>query len=97
MSDPASSTLDPAELARRSDELSELLAIIRPAIEADGGELHLIAADVITGVVRVALSGACGSCSVSSMTLEGGIERILHQRLAWFTSLEGEVWGGTEA
>jgi Fe-S cluster biogenesis protein NfuA len=79
----------------RADRLSKLQGIIdlmRPAVQADGGDLVLVRADVESGVVEVQLQGACSSCAVSSATLAGGVERILRDRLDWVT----EVIGGLD-
>jgi len=79
----------------RSERLSKLAGIIdlmRPAVQADGGDLVLVRADVETGVIEVQLQGACSSCAVSSATLSGGVERILRERLPWVT----EVIGGLD-
>jgi Fe-S cluster biogenesis protein NfuA len=48
---------------------------IRPSLQADGGDVELV--DVEDGVVKVRLTGACGGCPMSQMTLKMGIERIL--------------------
>ena len=64
---------------------------MRPAVQADGGDLILVRADVEQGVVEVQLSGACSSCAISSDTLSGGVERILKDRLAWVTEVIGGV------
>ena len=49
---------------------------IRPALKADGGDVELV--DVTTdGVVKVRLTGACGGCPMSQMTLKMGIEKAL--------------------
>jgi Fe-S cluster biogenesis protein NfuA len=87
---------------RRVRDLFELMEVVRPAVEADGGTLRLVSADTDSGVVVVELAGACGSCEVAGMTLEGGISRILRQRLDWVTDVSGSVkedplatgWGG---
>ena len=50
-----------------------------------------VSADVVTGVVEVQLQGACSSCAVSSSTLQGGVERILQDRLPWVTEVLGGV------
>ncbi len=63
--------------------------LMRPAVQADGGDLVLVRADVETGVVEVQLQGACSSCAVSSATLSGGVERILRDRLPWVTEVVG--------
>ena len=76
---------------RRIRDLLELIDVVRPAVEADGGTLHLRAVDTDSGEVTVELAGACGSCAVASLTLEGGITRIMKQRLDWVTEVHGMV------
>ena len=56
-----------------------------------GGDLVLVRADVESGVVEVQLQGACSSCAISSSTLEGGVTRILTDRLDWVTQVIGGV------
>ena len=46
-------------------QLQALIELMRPAVQADGGDLVLVSADVETGVVEVQLQGACSSCAVS--------------------------------
>ena len=64
---------------------------MRPAVQADGGDLELVGFDVETGEVEVELRGACSSCAISSATLQGGVERILKGRLDWVTEVRGGV------
>lgn len=71
--------------------MNALLDLMRPSVQADGGDLVLIRADVETGVVEVQLQGACSSCAISSSTLEGGVTRILTDRLDWVTRVVGGV------
>lgn len=52
---------------------------IRPSLMADGGNVELV--DVEDGVVKVRLTGACGGCPMSQMTLKMGIERLLKQEI----------------
>lgn len=59
------------------DKIEEVLAQIRPQLEADGGNVELV--DVNDGTVSVRLTGACAGCPMSTMTLKGGIERILKE------------------
>lgn len=76
----------------RADRLTKLRGIIdlmRPAVQADGGDLVLVRADVESGVVEVQLQGACSSCAISEATLSGGVERILRDRLPWVTDVIG--------
>lgn len=62
-------------------KVQEVLELIRPALQADGGDVELV--DVTDdGIVSVRLTGACGSCPMSTMTLKMGIERTLKSKLA---------------
>lgn len=61
------------------EKVEAALAEVRPALQADGGGVELI--DIKDGVVRVKLTGACGGCPMSTMTLKAGIERILKERV----------------
>ena len=61
-------------------KVQEALELIRPALQADGGDVELV--DVSAdGVVSVKLTGACGSCPMSTMTLKMGIERTLVEKV----------------
>lgn len=53
---------------------------IKPSLQADGGDVELIEAGE-DGIVKVKLTGACGSCPMSQMTLKMGIERILKEEV----------------
>jgi Fe-S cluster biogenesis protein NfuA len=83
--------LTDAERGERLQALNGIIELMRPAVQADGGDLALLFADVATGVVEVQLQGACSSCAISSSTLQGGVERILHDRLPWVTEVRGGV------
>src|SRR5580704_15922832 len=83
--------LSDAERAERLSKLQGIIDLMRPAVQADGGDLMLVRADVESGVVEVQLQGACSSCAVSSATLSGGVERILRDRLEWVTEVVGGV------
>ncbi len=76
---------------RRLAELNELIDLIRPAVQSDGGDLVLLSADVESGVIEVQLQGSCSSCAISSTTLQAGVERILKERLDWLTEVLGSV------
>jgi Fe-S cluster biogenesis protein NfuA len=89
--DEAPAPLSDEERGERLAALTSIIELMRPAVQADGGDLALISADVVTGVVEVQLQGACSSCAVSSSTLQGGVERILRQRLDWVTEVVGGV------
>jgi len=89
--DPAAPALTDQERGERLAALTALIELMRPAVQADGGDLALLSADVVTGVVEVQLQGACSSCAVSASTLQGGVERILTDRLDWVTEVLGGV------
>ncbi len=61
------------------EKVEEILEMIRPSLVADGGNVELV--DVVGGVVKVKLVGACAGCPMSTMTLKDGIERILKQEI----------------
>jgi Fe-S cluster biogenesis protein NfuA len=77
--------------AKRITALLEVLEVISPVVEADGGSLNLLAVDVATGVVQLQLAGACGSCAVAGLTLNDGVDRIIKGRLDWVTEVVGSV------
>jgi len=87
----AQGTVSDEERADRLEHLTELIDLIRPAVQADGGDLVLVSADVITGVVEVQLQGSCSSCAISATTLQAGVSRILQERLDWVTEVIGGV------
>jgi len=89
--DDSPAALTDEERGARLAALTAIIELMRPAVQADGGDLVLVAADVVTGVVEVQLQGACSSCAVSSSTLQGGVERILRDRLDWVTEVQGGV------
>ncbi len=60
-------------------DVEKALAGIRPALQADGGDVELV--EVKGGVVKLRLSGACGTCPMAAMTLKMGVERALKQQL----------------
>jgi Fe-S cluster biogenesis protein NfuA len=61
------------------EQVQEVLNIIRPSLQADGGDVELV--DVKDGVVSVRLKGACSGCPMSTMTLKKGIERFLKEKI----------------
>jgi Fe-S cluster biogenesis protein NfuA len=69
------------------EQLMEAIEVIRPALQADGGDMTLVAVDEETGRVDIELVGACGSCPASTMTLKAGIERILKDRVPGVTEI----------
>ena len=73
---------DPVRVA----QVEALLEELRPLFRADGGDIHLLRVTT-EGEVSVRLVGACGSCSLSGLTLRGAVEPLLKKRLDWFQAL----------
>ena len=67
--------------------VAEVIEIIRPAIQADGGDIFLREVDEDAGVITVTLVGACGTCPASTDTLKAGIERIMKDRVDGVTEV----------
>jgi len=62
------------------EKVEAALEKIRPMLMADGGNVDLV--DVSDdGVVKLKLTGTCGCCPMSQMTLKKGIEKILKQEV----------------
>ncbi|HEY55432.1 MAG TPA: NifU family protein [Dehalococcoidia bacterium] len=61
------------------EKVEAALAKIRPALQADGGDVELVGVD--DGVVKVTLKGACAGCPVAEMTLKQGILRVLKEEV----------------
>ena len=78
---------DTSTATATDDELAAVIDAIRPAIQADGGDIFLRGADAVTGIVQVELVGACVSCPASTVTLKAGIERILKDRVEGVTEV----------
>lgn len=61
------------------EKVQEVINKLRPLLQRDGGDIELI--DVNDGVVKVKLTGACGSCPMSQMTLKMGVESTLKKEI----------------
>ena len=62
------------------DRVQEVINLIRPAVQADGGDIELV--DVLSdGTVHIRFHGACHGCPSSTMTLHMGIERNLREKV----------------
>jgi len=68
-------------------EVEKAIDVIRPAIQADGGDVSLVGVDQATGVVTVELHGACVGCPSSTITMKAGIERIMKDRVPGVTKV----------
>ena len=69
------------------ERVEEVLDLIRPMLQADGGDVELV--DVSEdGIVSVKLTGACGSCPYSTMTLKNGVETAVLKAIPEIKSVE---------
>ncbi len=68
-------------------QVAATIEVIRPALQADGGDVVLKDVDEATGIVYVTLVGACGTCPNSTVTLKAGIERIMRDRIDGITEV----------
>lgn len=69
------------------ESVQQALDLIRPALQADGGDVELV--DVTEdGVVKVALQGACRGCPMSQLTLANGVERVLKEQVPGIQRVE---------
>ena len=69
------------------DQVQKVLDKIRPAIQADGGNVEFVEIDE-NNVVKVRLTGACAGCPMSQLTLKQGIERIIKQEIPEIKAVE---------
>jgi len=68
------------------EKVEKALEKIRGFLQQDGGDIELV--DVVGGVVKVKLKGACGCCPMSQMTLKNGVERALKEEVPEIVSVE---------
>ena len=68
------------------EQVESVIAKIRPMLQSDGGDVELV--DVVDGVVKVRLQGACAGCPGAQMTLKMGIEKQLKQSIPEVKSVE---------
>ncbi len=61
------------------EKVEAALATIRPALQADGGDVELV--DVNDGTVKVKLTGHCSGCPMAAMTLKMGVERVVKEQV----------------
>ena len=67
-------------------EVELALADVRPHLQVDGGDVELV--DIVDGVVKVRLTGACAGCPMSQMTLKWGVENYLKKKIPEVKSVE---------
>ena len=64
---------------KMQEKVEEVLNKIRPSLMMDGGNVELVSVD--DGTIKVKLTGACGSCPMSTMTLKMGIESVIKEEI----------------
>ena len=74
--------------ASAQERVEEILESIRPAIRADGGDIELVGFDVLDGIVRIRMVGACYACPMSMLTLKAGIEQRLRMQVPEVRAVE---------
>jgi Fe-S cluster biogenesis protein NfuA len=82
-------------------QLLEVIEAIRPALQADGGDIRVVNLNEADGVVDIELLGACGGCPMSTLTLKAGVERILKDRVEGLQQvnaigLDDDPWASDE-
>ena len=63
------------------EKVEKALEKVRPFLQSDGGDIELVSVDEKTGIVKVALKGACGCCPAGMMTLKMVVEKKLKQEV----------------
>ncbi len=76
-------------MAVLQEDVEKALDDIRPALQADGGDIELVGVDE-EGVVTVRLRGACAGCPMSQMTLANGVERHLKNVIPGVARVENQ-------
>lgn len=67
-------------------EVAKVIDEVRPHLQVDGGDVELV--DVVDGVVKVKLKGACAGCPMSQMTVKWGVESYLKKKVPGVKSVE---------
>jgi len=70
------------------EKVEKILGTIRPSLQMDGGDVELVSVDETTGKVFVKLTGACGCCPMSTMTLKYTVEKTIRDAVPEVTSVE---------
>ena len=68
------------------EDIKKALDEIRPALQADGGDVEYVGLE--GDIVKVRLTGACGGCPMATMTLKQGIEQVIKRQVPGVSSVE---------
>jgi len=74
------------EATELEGRVQQVLDMIRPHVQADGGDIELV--DIVDGVVQIRLAGSCVGCMYSMMTLQAGVERMLKEQVPEVKAVE---------
>jgi Fe-S cluster biogenesis protein NfuA len=74
------------QMSETEEKVQKALAEIRPQIQADGGDIELVAVEGNT--VKVRLRGACVGCPMSALTLKQGVERLIKAKVPEILTVE---------
>ena len=82
----ATQPIEHSPAAPLRDRVQSVINLIRPAVQADGGDIELV--DVLSdGTVQIRFHGACHGCPSSTMTLQMGIERNVREKVPEVTQV----------
>ena len=73
-------------MADLKEQVAEAIEAIRPMLQADGGDIELV--DVVDGIVKVRLQGACSGCPMAQLTLKRGVEARLKKDIPEVVAVE---------
>lgn len=79
---------EPEVLDLNVNNVDIVLNEVRPYLIADGGNIRVVSVDADTGIIRLELQGACGSCPSSTTTMKMGVERVLREKFPFLKSVE---------
>lgn len=68
------------------NKVEKALQELRPRLQADGGDVELLAVE--NGIVKVRMKGACAGCPMSTMTLQWGVENFLKEKIPEIVKVE---------
>lgn len=72
----------------KEEKIKKILENIRPAIQADGGDVVFVSYDAEKEIVLVKLKGSCAHCPMANITLKNGIEKVIKKNLPEIKSVE---------
>ena len=71
---------------KMKEQVEKVIDKIRPVLQADGGNIELV--EIVDGIVKVRLMGACAGCQGAQMTLKMGVEKALKEEIPEVVAVE---------